>query len=508
MGFNNLNKPAKIQGADKVYIDGPSSTFGDLNVITITPQGQGDFVNGFNNQVFVSSSFQGSSVSVTDGLCNLTSGTDVSGSATVQLRRGLKYRPGQGALFRGTAVFDTPAAGNAQFVGAGSAESGYFIGYFGGAFGILHSQTGQREIRKLTVTTGATTGNVTVTLNGNSIVIPVTGGSDVTQTAYQLAIGDYSQVGDGGWITDVISGSVYFISARATPGLNGSYSVAGSSIVGSFSQIKAGSSPTSTFIPSGSFNIDRLDGTGPSGMSLDPTKGNVYGIQYQYLGFGNAGFEIEDSETGKFISFHMIKNANSRTTPVLKNPNTSCLATCSNIGGSDSKTLKVGSIAGFVEGDVIPLDPKFSKSFDISSVSTTSTYKPLALLKVNRIINNESCFGEFDLVQISLANVVNNKYYTIGLFRNAKITGDVNYQYINETQSIVSAATLNPATATITNLANITPFYEVTIGGDQSKTEMLENLRFVTSTGKDILIAIKGNGSVTGNVIFTWFEQQ
>ena len=91
MGFNNLNKPAKIQGADKVYIDGPSSTFGDLNVITITPQGQGDFVNGFNRQVFVSSSFQGSSVSVTDGLCNLTSGTDVSGSATVQLRRGLKY---------------------------------------------------------------------------------------------------------------------------------------------------------------------------------------------------------------------------------------------------------------------------------------------------------------------------------------------------------------------------------------------------------------------------------
>ena len=358
------------------------------------------------------------------------------------------------------------------------------------------------------MTTGATTGNVTVTLNGNSIVIPVTGGSDVTQTAYQLAIGDYSQVGDGGWITDVISGSVYFISARATPGLNGSYSVAGSSIVGSFSQIKAGASPTSTFIPSGSFNIDRLDGTGPSGMSLNPTKGNVYGIQYQYLGFGNAGFEVEDPETGKFISFHMIKNANTRTTPVLKNPNTSCLATCSNIGGSDSKTLKVGSIAGFVEGDVIPLDPKFSKSFDISSVSTTSTYKPLALLKVNRIINNESCFGEFDLVQISLANVVNNKYYTIGLFRNAKITGDVNYQYINETQSIVSAATLNPATATITNLANITPFYEVTIGGDQSKTEMLENLRFVTSVGKDILIAIKGNGSVTGNVIFTWFEQQ
>jgi hypothetical protein len=62
-------------------------------------------------------------------------------------------------------------------------------------------------------------------------------------------------------------------------------------------------------------------------MILDQTKGNVYEINFQYLGFGNSTFNIEDSETGKFTTFHNIKNANSRTTTVLKNPNVSVLAT-------------------------------------------------------------------------------------------------------------------------------------------------------------------------------------
>ena len=101
---------------------------------------------------------------------------------------------------RATAVFDTPGAGNAQFVGAGSAECGYFIGYFGSNFGILHSETGQREVRKLTITTGETAASVTVTLDGDSVTVPISGGNDTTQTAYQLALKDYSQVGNGGWL--------------------------------------------------------------------------------------------------------------------------------------------------------------------------------------------------------------------------------------------------------------------------------------------------------------------
>lgn len=510
MGFTKITGPDTVEGADKVYVDGPSSTFGDLKIVTGFPQAQGDFVYGISERVFRTSSFAGATVTAVSGVCELESGTNTAGSATVQLRRGLKYRPGQGSQAMMTALFDTPNAGNAQFVGTGTAECGYFIGYFGTSFGILHSEKGQREVRTYTVSAGAGTEDVTVTLDGNSVVVPVTGGSDTTQTAYQLALYDYGQVGNGGWLADAVGSTVSFIAARSNSTSTGSYSITSAgSIDGSFARTLAGEAQTNTFISQSAFNVDTIDGNGPSGMTLDKTKGNVFDIQFQYLGFGNARFSVEDPETGKFATMHMIKNANNRTTPVLKNPNVSVLATSANIGGTTSAKLKTASMAGFIEGQVRELDPKFSKSFTFSGINT-STYKPLASLKVNRIYNGESCFGEFDLLRLAGANTVNNQSVTIALFLGAELGGDVNFEYINETQSIVSFASLNPGAGgnTITNLANINPLFELVVASDSSVLTNLSDLNVTVGLGDTLVIAIKTSASVTGTVALSWFEQQ
>lgn len=509
MGFTKIKGADTIAGADKVYIDGPAATFGDLQTITLTPQGQGDFVYGVSSKVFISSSFAGASISAISGACELESGTNPAGSATIQLRRGLKYRAGQGSAMMATALFDTPNAGNAQFIGAGTSECGYFIGYFGTAFGILHSQTGQREIRAYTVTTGAGTADLTVTLDGNAISVPVTGGSDITQTAYQLSLHDYSQVGNGGWLADAVGDTVYFLAARSNSTSTGSYSIAGSTIDGSFARTKVGEAQTNTFIAKSSFNCDTLDGNGPSQMILDTDKGNIFEIDFQYLGFGNANFKIEDPETGKLVKFHIIKNANNRTTPVLKNPNVNVLATSANIGGTTSTKLKTSSMAGFIEGDVRNLDPKFSKSFTFSGINT-ATYKPLAALKVNRVFNGESCFGEIDLLRLAGANTVNNQTVTIGLFLGAEIGGDVNYEYTSENESVTSFATLNPGAGgnTITNLSDLSPIFELVVSSDSSNNTNLEDLNIVIGLGNKFVIAIKTTASVTGQVLLSWFEQQ
>jgi len=68
----------------------------------------------------------------------------------------------------------------------------------------------------------------------------------VTQTAFQLSQADYTQLGNG-WEADAVSGTVYFLSSRAQPLDDGAYSVAGSSIAGTFSRIQTGVLPTSTF---------------------------------------------------------------------------------------------------------------------------------------------------------------------------------------------------------------------------------------------------------------------
>lgn len=513
MGFTTLKPgPKKLGGADTVHVKGPVTTFGEVATATLFPIAQGDFVHGINNQIFNTSSFAGASITNgTESMVELNSGTESSGSATVQLRRNLKYRPGQGSLMRATALFDTPDAGNAQFVGAGSAECGYFIGYFGNNFGILHSETGAREVRKLDITAPVTTNaDVTVTLDGDSVSIPVTGSNNITQTAYQLSLGDYSQIGRGGWLADAISGSVYFISARSTSLATGSYSVSGGGIAGTFSRTIEGQEQTNNFIPSSSFNIDPLDGTGPSELILDPQKGNVYQIGFQYLGFGNAKFQVEDPETGNLFQFHELKNANSRTTPVLKDPNVSILATSANIGGTTSKTLKSASMAAFVEGVSFKLDPKYAVSTSFASINT-STYKPILALKSNRIIDGKSSFGEFDLLKIAGSNEVGSttpKTLTVGLFLNPKINGNVNFRYIDETQSIVSKAVLNPTVNTIANVANLTPFYELIVGPSSAITEMLQVLDFVFGPGSVVVVAIKTTGNVPGTVSLNWYEQQ
>lgn len=509
MGFTKITGPDSLGGANKVVIDGPLSTFGNLLVVTNNPVAQGDFVYGIPSRTFTTSSFAGATVGHSSGTVELESGTNTSGSATVQLRRTLKYRPGQGSKMMATALYDTPSAGNAQFVGVGNAECGYFIGYFGTSFGILHSETGQREVRKYTVTTGAGTENVTVTLNGNSIVVPVTGNNDTTQTAYQLSIADYSQLAPGGWLADAIGSDVYFISARSNSTYTGVYSIAGNVIDGTFTREIAGKSQTNTFITQSSFNVDRLDGKGRTGMTLDTSKGNVFQIQFQYLGFGNADFSIENPEFGGLALFHRIKNANTRTTPVLKNPSVNVLATSANIGGTINKKLKSASMAAFIEGEVINLDPKFSKSFTFSGINT-STYKPLAALKINRIFNGNSCFGEIDILRLAGFNTVNNQAVTIALFLDAKIGGDVNYQYISEEGSVVSYANLNPGAGgnTITNLANLTPLFELQVASDSSTFADLDKLRISIGLGRPLVFAIKTTASVTGGMQVTWFEQQ
>ena len=510
MGFSDLDKPKKTLGADNVSLTSPASTFGEVLVTSLDPIAQGDFVQGINSQIFITSSFGGSSITTVSGNIELSSGAEPAGSATVNLRRRLEYRPGQGSLMRATAIFDTPDAGNAQFVGAGSSECGYFIGYFSTNFGILHSTTGAREIRRYDITTGVGSETLTVTLDGDSTTVTVDGNSTPEQTAYQLSLGDYSQVGKGGWISDAQSGSVYFISARSNSTSTGSYSVSGGGIVGSFTTVQTGEAQTNTFIPSGSFNIDKLDGTGPTGMTLDPQKGNVYQIGYQYLGYGNAFFSVEDPNTGIPAKFHMIKNANARTTPVLKDPNLSVLATSANIGGTTSVTLKSASMAAFTEGKIEKLDPKFSKSFTFTSIDTSGVYRPLGMFKANRVFNDRSSFGEFDLLRINGSNETNNKTLSLGLFLNAKIDGNVNYQYVNELDSGVSYAALDPSNSadTIIDIANLNPLYEFVVGGNTGITENIEDLSFVFGPGTELVLAIRTNASVDGLVGVSWFEQQ
>jgi hypothetical protein len=508
MGFTDLNKSKKTDGSDDVFIKGPTSHFGEILTVSPVPVAQGEFVYNFIAlDVFNTGSFSGADINASSGMAELSSSTNVSGSALLELRRGLKYRPGQGSLMRATALFDTPVENNRQLVGISNREAGYTWGYDGTNFGVLHTQKGQVEIRKYVVSAGANTEAVTVTLDGESTVVNLVGGGDTTQTAYQLASQDYSDVGYG-WTADVVGSTVYFLSSQPRADLDGTYSIAGTAINGTFSQVVAGSGSTETFIPTGSFNNDKLDGTGPSGMVLNPQKGNVYQVGFQYLGYGNARFDIEDPNTGIFIKAHELKLTNSRTTPVVKNPQMRPSLESCNRGNNTNVVLKTASMASFTEGIIRNLDPKFSKAVTFASANDNDFLdQPILAIKTNSVFRDQTCAGEFDLLAINCSNENTAKTLTVGFFLNEPIGGDVNFEYVDENISMVSTAVLTPGVSTIANL-NAIPFYTFSVAPLSAVTINLEPLAFVFPTNSTLIIAFKSAQSIAGNLSLNWFEQQ
>lgn len=69
-------------------------------------------------------------------------------------------------------------------------------------------------------------------------------------------------------------------------------------------------------IAQASWNIDPMDGTGPSGLTLDTTKNNILVIQFQalYVGLVLVGYDID----GKLWPVHAFMNANSLTDPYIR----------------------------------------------------------------------------------------------------------------------------------------------------------------------------------------------
>lgn len=488
----------------------PLTSFGEMSVAELTPAGQGDFIYGINNQIFTVKQFSGGTITSTNGMATVQSGISSTGSSILHLRRNLKYKPGMGSLSRLTALFDTPASQNYQLAGIGNPECGYYFGYNGTNFGIFHFQTGQKEIRKVTINTAAGTQNVNVTLNGVTVAVPVTGGSDVNRTAYELARYDYTGVGTG-WFADAIDGAVYFISAL--PGTyTGSYSLTGTGAAsGSFTSILAGSGSTMTFTSQSSWNIDRMDG-GQSGalnaskLILNPLMGNVYQIGFQYLGFGNAFFAIENPDNGRMMPVHMIKNTGARTTPVLKNPQMSTRVISQNIGNTTNVQPKTVSMAEFTEGKSLRLDPRFAATGSFASLTSTS-YVGLLAVKVNRTFNNLTCNGEIDALRIAASS--NSNGISVAVFKNVQINGVVNFSYVDQTNSIVSTSYLG-ATGTSLTLNGTAPLVSFSVGNGGAAVLELNPEDMVVSSGEILVIAVKtfAGNNPTGEVAINWFEQQ
>jgi hypothetical protein len=128
-------------------------------------------------------------------------------------------------------------------------------------------------------------------------------------------------------------------------------------------------SPVNTKVAQSSWNGDKLDGTGFSGMTLDVTKMNIYWMDYQWLGAGRVRFGVFAPD-GDRIVCHTFENANNNNTTYMRTGNLPLRFMQMNMGTVISTSeMKVYSASVKTEGDFKPHLHDFGYQFGSKAIS-------------------------------------------------------------------------------------------------------------------------------------------
>jgi len=322
-----------IDGNAFVHIIEPTSAFGDLRSIELTPQAQITFPYNINTDIVDIEELNGGTVTQASSMAVLQTSTATNGEATLDSKQILKYRAGLGGLARFTALFTTGVANSEQIIGVGDDEDGYFFGYVGTDFGII--------IRRDSV---------------------------------------------------------------------------------------------DTFIPQTSWNVDDMDGndgqSNPSNVLLDPTKINVFEIEFQWLGAGQIDFFIEDPNTGNFTPVHRVKYANVNLDPSIFNPSLPLHVNIKNTGNATNLTMKTASMAAFCEGKSIVNGPR--RSF--GNLKNVSAEIALFSIQNKSIFQSKTNRVSSFVKKLSIGNDI-NQLAVINIYRNATLGGTPSFTDVNTNNS-------------------------------------------------------------------------
>ena len=140
-------------------------------------------------------------------------------------------------------------------------------------------------------------------------------------------------------------------------------------------------SSVDTAITQADWNVDPLNGSGPSGINLNSTKAQIFWTDVEWLGVGSvrSGFVIN----GQFIVCHIFHHANSVTSTYMRTATLPIRYEVANTGTSTGATLKQICSSVVSEGGYTPLSLTRSASTSLTGKNVSdSDYTPLISLRL------------------------------------------------------------------------------------------------------------------------------
>ena len=155
----------------------------------------------------------------------------------------------------------------------------------------------------LSYTTRSTNGSV---VSGANSVGPTNADTRMTPLTVSSNNGDYAILQSRQYVRYIPGkGHLIFITGIFAPDANADVSIV--------LRTDTSGIPVDNIIERDSWNVDKFDGLGPSGVTLDFTKTQILVIQAQWLGVGRVivGFDVD----GNIYPAHAFKNANIQVVP-------------------------------------------------------------------------------------------------------------------------------------------------------------------------------------------------
>lgn len=465
------------------------SSYGESITTTLRPFIQATPAYNVLPANWTSFTASGGSADVTGQEFLCATGASVGGYGAIRSVRSVNYHAGFGSYGRFTGRFTTGVAQSIQGIGFFNIGDTLCFGYYGANFGIIHQYGGFAEVRTVTVTGGSSgSTNLTLTLNSVAYTIPLTSGS-TAHNAYEIAV--WLTANQTVWSAKQ-NGATVVIMALSDGAKSGTYSYSHASSTGTVTQNTAGVSKSTNFIAQSSWNANTM-------ASLDPTKGNLYAIQYNCGRYGAADFYVADDNSGILIRVHTECFNNNGITPALSSYSLRIGCFAASLGSSGtSLTVGAGCMSGFSEGE--PRRIRNPRAYSrVVSVGTSLTN--VFTLRCREVFNGFPNQVEMEPV-ILTAFTESTKGATVVIYGNATVAGEPNFSYINQSSLVSEVDTAG------TTISAGTPLMEFVIAPNSSQSIDLTPLyiRLPPTTSLTFGMKVNSGAAADSGVGVSWYE--
>ncbi len=270
---------------------------------------------------------------------------------------------------------------------------------------------------------------------------------------------------------------------------------------------KATGSVVDTKVAQSSWNVDKMDGTGPSGVTMDFTKAHIWVFDYEWLGVGRGRLGMYHG--GMLFYVHYFQNDNTVNTAYMSTPNLPLRFQMITTGSSPASTLV--AICGMVisEGGSQHLGLLMRDSTAGAHVDAATENIIYAILGIR--LKTTHFGATIDLVDISIAEHTGAKHYEWMLIWNPTVAGV--FTYVSKTNSALQTV-LGATANTVTNGTIITGgFASSAQKGGTTIAQAVENaLRLgasIAAVPDEIVLCVRPVGGSSGIDIegsITWRE--